>query len=91
MLTLTPRAWVDQIPSGNFELGITPKKDENAFYAGIGLVAKKFFSFGMGFTWQQTTVVGKGLSVGQQITDPALLKTDTRFKGGAYLHLTIVH
>ena len=89
MLNITPDAWQEPTFGGYFQLGITPTKDQFGFYAGMGLRLQGLVTFGGGVMAQQIRRLADGLTVDSTLADPADLKTDTHFKPGFYLHLTV--
>jgi hypothetical protein len=89
MLTITPNAWAQPTFGGHFQVGITPKKNEVAFYLGAGIDAQQLFSIGLGVVFQQVDALAPGISIGQTITSAEALKTDRRFRLGPYIHVTI--
>lgn len=89
MLNITPRAWNEPTFGGSFQLGVSPTKDRIGFYAGAGVTVQQIFGFGAGVAWQQVDKLAEGLTVGQAITSPDLLKTGTRFKPGFYINATV--
>jgi hypothetical protein len=89
VLTITPRAWDDPIFGGQFQVGFNPKKDELAFFAGVGFRVFTLARIGVGLTYQQVPKLGSGLKVGDPLTATTDLKVDTEFRSGAYLFISV--
>jgi hypothetical protein len=89
MLTMTPRAWREPTFGGQFQLGVSPAKDQLGIYAGAGITVQSVFTIGGGFAWQQVNRLADGLAVGQTLDSPDALHTTTEFKPGFYIHATI--
>ena len=89
VLTITPRAWEDPIFGGQFQVGFNPKKDELAFFAGVGFRVFTLARIGVGLTYQQVPKLGSGLKVGDPLTATTDLKVDTEFRSGAYLFISV--
>ena len=89
MLNITPDSWQEPTFGGHFQIGLTPIKDQMGFYLGAGIRAQKLFSFGGGVMVQQVRQLAGALTLDSKLTDPSELKTETRFKTGAYIHATV--
>jgi hypothetical protein len=88
MLEITPDKWSEPTFGGHFQVGVSPKKDEVGLYVGAGITIERVVGLGAGFMWRQVHQLGPGLSEGQSLAGPELLKTETRFRPGWYVHLT---
>lgn len=89
MLNVIPAAWSDPSFSPYFQVGVTPRKDQVAFYFGAGLSGFSRFNFGLGLTLLQVQKLEDGLTVGAKLQKPEDLKLSTRFKTGLYVQLTV--
>jgi hypothetical protein len=89
MLQIIPAKWSEPTFGGHFQLGVSPNKGEIGFYAGAGVDIERVVGFGAGFMWRQVNRLGQGLSEGQSLAGPELLKTETQFRPGWYVHLTV--
>jgi hypothetical protein len=88
MLTITPKSWNEPTFGGQFQVGVSPTKDRFGLFVGGGIHVQKIFTFGGGFAWQQVDRLASGLAVDQTIPTADALKTATRFRPGAYVHIT---
>jgi hypothetical protein len=67
------------------QFGAAPDKDKLAFVLGAGFTSTTNISLTMGIVYQKTNQLQSGLSVGQVISSPNDLVTETRFKTGFYI------
>jgi hypothetical protein len=88
MLTLTPRGWAEAI-GGAFQIGVSPVKDQIGFFGGVQLRLADLIRLGTGLAYQQVPRLSQGLNVATPIASPDALKTESHFKGGAYLSLEV--
>jgi hypothetical protein len=89
MLTIVPRAWSDPTFGGGFQVAVTPENDKLGFYIGAVLRLFDLVSLGGGVAYQQTQRLAPGLSVGQDLDTADALKTNTVFKAGPYISLSV--
>jgi hypothetical protein len=89
MLTIVPRTWSDPTFGGGFQVGISPQTDKLGFYLGAVLRLFDRVSLGGGLAYQQTQRLGSGLQIGTELAAAADLKTNTAFKAGPYISISI--
>jgi hypothetical protein len=89
MLNITPRAWRDATFGGSFQVGISPVKDQMGIFAGVQLRVANLVTLGGGYGFQQVPRLSREQSVGAILDTAEALKTDTHYKGGAYVSLTL--
>jgi hypothetical protein len=87
MLSIVPTRWAESDFHPAFQIGVNPEKNLG-LYAGIGVHFTKIFSFGVGAAFEQVERLTKGLSPGDILDSRDKFKTEKRFKGGWYLHLS---
>jgi hypothetical protein len=89
MLTLVPRAWNDPTFGGGFQIGISPESDKLGFYLGAVVRMFDLVSLGGGLVYQQTQKLAPGQSIGQDLDAAGDLDTNTVFKAGPYVSISI--
>ena len=89
VLTITPRAWDNPIFGAQFQLGFNPKKDELAFFLGMGIRLFTLARIGIGVTYQEVPKLAAGLATDQPLNSASDLKLDSEFKPGGYIFLSI--
>jgi hypothetical protein len=89
MLSITPRAWSNPAFRGSIQVGASPVKDKIGLFLGGGVQFFNQLSIGGGIAYQQAQRLGKGLTVGQEISSEDKLKTNVIFKPGFYLTVTV--
>jgi len=67
------------------QIGYSPGKDSQGFLLGIGATLYKKLNLAGGLIYQETSVLGGGQSVGDELAADTDLKVDTEFKSGLYL------
>jgi hypothetical protein len=87
MLSIVPTRWADSDFYPAFQIGVNPEKDLG-LYAGFGVHFTKVFSFGVGAAFEEVERLPKGLNPNDILDSKDKFKTETRFKGGWYLHLS---
>lgn len=88
MLTITPKAWSEPTFGGQFQIGVSPTKDNIGFYLGAGINVQELFTFGLGAAYHQVNRLASGLSVGQKISSADALKTEKEYRPAFYFHIT---
>jgi hypothetical protein len=89
VLSIVPRGWSDPTFGGSIDVGLSPVKDKLGIFVGLSLRLYDVASLGAGIAYQQTEELAGDLEVDQVIDSADELKTETGFKAGAYISLTV--
>jgi hypothetical protein len=71
------------------QFGVVPSNGSMAFMLGVGANLYNEVGISVGAIYQQVTVLGSGLHVGQTLAAASDLVTEKTFKGGVYLGLFV--